>query len=712
MSLETKPIYEFGPFRLDSGEHLLYRSGQAVPLTPKAFEALLVLVEKHGHVVGKEELMKRLWPETFVEEGSLTFNISVLRKVLGDDRQNGNRFIETVPRRGYRFIATVVLDHGPGSGIIAAEPAPAATEQRELEPRFARRKSRAKRLGLILLGVSLSSAALFVYSLGRPAPMPTILGQTQLTHDGLRKEPGLPMLTDGMILYFTETTSDGLVLAQVSTSGGETSTIQTPFEVCSALDVSASAHAALVRSCGSGSLSPLWVQPLPVGSPRLLGEVRAYGAGWAPDGRTIAYTGQQGIYLVDANGANLHKIATVPEVPSSSPRWSPDGKLLRFSVVDTQCRYSHWEVSSDGSNLQEILQGWMTQGDFLGDWTPDGKYYMFSFLTEGRSDIWAIPERNALFGWGKREPVQLTHGPMNYSSPVPSADGRKLFAIGWQQRGELVRWDSRLRDFVRFLGGISAHWVGFSKDGQWVAYLQFPEDTLWRMRPDGSDRRQLTFKPMDVDGLEWAPDGRQIAFRAKKPDQPHRPYVISVQGGEPLEILPQRREEVGIPTWSQDGKQIAFGDVPILFGHGNGSEVIHLYDLSTRQLSSLPDSKGLWTSRWSPEGRYIVALTIAKQELMLFDTQSGKWRDLSVDLINNPTWSHNGKYIYFDKLGAESNSGIFRVRISDGKLERVATFNGMRRAAYWWSGVAPDDSPIVLRDIGTQEIYALDVEWP
>ena len=106
MSDPVKRSYEFGPFRLDPEEYVLVRNGQVVPLTPKVFETLLVLVENGGHVVGKEELYRKVWQDAFVEETNLTKNISILRKVLSEG-DAGTSFIETVPKRGYRFVASV-----------------------------------------------------------------------------------------------------------------------------------------------------------------------------------------------------------------------------------------------------------------------------------------------------------------------------------------------------------------------------------------------------------------------------------------------------------------------------------------------------------------------------------------------------------------------------------------------------------------------------
>src|SRR2546427_8034688 len=115
MSHSVKHLYEFGPFRLDATERLLLRDQQHIPLTPKAFETLLVLVEHDGHVIDKSELIKKVWPDTFVEEVNLAKNVSCLRKILGEDQSE--QYIETIPKRGYRFVAHVreVCDEQAGS---------------------------------------------------------------------------------------------------------------------------------------------------------------------------------------------------------------------------------------------------------------------------------------------------------------------------------------------------------------------------------------------------------------------------------------------------------------------------------------------------------------------------------------------------------------------------------------------------------------------
>ena len=120
MSTNPKHFYDFGPFRLDESERVLLRGEDVVPLTPKAFEILLVLVGSSGHVLTKEQLMKRVWPNSFVEEANLSHNIYKLREALGEGR-NGEKYIETLPRRGYRFVAKVTEVHNEDSDLIIAE---------------------------------------------------------------------------------------------------------------------------------------------------------------------------------------------------------------------------------------------------------------------------------------------------------------------------------------------------------------------------------------------------------------------------------------------------------------------------------------------------------------------------------------------------------------------------------------------------------------
>ena len=134
MGEHSQHFYEFGRFRIRTGDRVLLRDQEIVPLTPKVFDILLALVESSGQVISKDGLMKRVWPDSFVEEGNLTQNISLLRKALGEG-QNGHQYIETVARRGYRFVAPVRETRDPGfdsrdkanDGCSSREPAAVTT---------------------------------------------------------------------------------------------------------------------------------------------------------------------------------------------------------------------------------------------------------------------------------------------------------------------------------------------------------------------------------------------------------------------------------------------------------------------------------------------------------------------------------------------------------------------------------------------------------
>src|SRR3982751_463649 len=176
MSKRAKQIYEFGAFRLDGTERVLLCEEKPVALTPKALEVLLLLVERHGHIVEKDELMRRVWAESFVEEGNLKVTVSMLRKVLADGA-NGRQYIETVPRRGYRFVAPVreVRDEAaeawapaPADLQIAADGRLAAVPSGPAEAQTAPTHKRARHLRWAVLTaclvVGLALAGYFIWA--------------------------------------------------------------------------------------------------------------------------------------------------------------------------------------------------------------------------------------------------------------------------------------------------------------------------------------------------------------------------------------------------------------------------------------------------------------------------------------------------------------------------------------------------------------------
>jgi len=548
-------------------------------------------------------------------------------------------------------------------------------------------------------GLAILLIAVFIYLQSRPLPQPKVSGYVPITHDGNQKYLGG---TDGARLYFTEFGAVGRI-AQVASSGGEVAAIETPAPTMALLAVSPDGGTLLVADeVGQTAFhGPLWALPVLGGSPRRLRDAAGQDAAWSPEGQTIVYADGHDLWLLKSDGSESHKLFTAPN-QTFEPVWSPDGTVIRFRVGGAfTTRGTLWQVSVNGTDPHPLLPAWHTPpNECCGQWTPDGKYFVF----QSEANIWARAEKGNLLGKADTQPVQLTSGPMSFFSPLFSKDGKKLFVVGALSRGELARYDTKSAAFVPFLSGISADSVSFSRDGQWVTYVSFPEGTLWRSKADGSQRIQLTYPPFSVRLPSWSPDGQQILFYAFSTG-PERPkmYTVSAEGGTPREMVPENSAEEWDTTWSSDGSKIAFGSGP-----DDPASAVRILDVKTNQISTLPDSKGLFSPRWSPDGRYIVAMPFESRSLMLFDFSTQKWDEIAKITCGFPNWSKNSDYVYV--LHEENDPAVMRVRLRDHKVERVADLKNFRQAGFYnvWLSLAPDDSPLLLRDTGTQEIYALD----
>jgi serine/threonine protein kinase/Tol biopolymer transport system component len=570
---------------------------------------------------------------------------------------------------------------------------------------------RSKLKGATVGAAALMLAGVVAWVFRPELPPPRVAGSVQVTNDQLAKQN---FITDGSRLYVAETVAERSVLGQVSTEGGETSLITTPFANLNLFDIAPNHSELLAGSFVTGTEAelPIWMVPLPSGSPRRLGDVSAHAAGWSPDGRQIVYANGSSLYLVKRDGSDTHKLTTVAGVPFA-PVFSPDGTRVRFTVNDPKTASSSlWELEIDGTGLHPFLQGWNTIAkECCGRWTSDGRYFVFQSLRQNISSIWIRPEKSSFFRKVSYEPVQLTTGPLSFSNPILSTDAKKLFVMGQQTRGQLVRYDARSRQFVPFLAGISASQVDFSRDGQWVTYVAFPENTLWRSRVDGSERLQLTYPPMEAELPRWSPDATRIIFSGLPPGKARKICLVSAAGGNVQELMQEERTQAD-PTWSPDGNSVSFGRMPFLEFGSAGQVNVQILDLRSHQVSTLPDSDDLYSPRWSPDGRYLVAMPSDSSRLMLFDFTTKKWSELAKGGIAFPNWSQDGRYLYFEEfLRAE----IRRIEIASQKVEVVAGLKELRRPnaiAGFWNAPTYDGSFLVMRDMGIQEIYALDLQLP
>jgi Tol biopolymer transport system component len=298
---------------------------------------------------------------------------------------------------------------------------------------------------------------------------------------------------------------------------------------------------------------------------------------------------------------------------------------------------------------------------------------------------------------------------MSLSAPIPSRDGKKLFVVGATTRGQLMRYDVKSGQFAPFLGGMSAEFIEFSRDGQWVAYVTYPEGTLWRSKADGSERLQLTYPPNEAVLPRWSPDGKSIVFYEDSPGKPMRTYEVSPEGGTPRALMPDDPNVQADPNWSPDGGKIVFSGFAAA-----AASAIRILDLNSHQVSTLPGSQGFFSPRWSPDGRSIVAMTSDSKTLLLFDFQTQKWTEIARGTLGWPAWSKDGQYVYVLNFSNNSGNLLLKLRLSDHTTERMELPKSFVGTGYWGPalGLGPDDSPLLLRDAGTYDVYALDWEEP
>lgn len=583
---------QFGLFEVDLQARELRKSGVKIKLHEQPFQVLAVLLERAGEIVTREELQARLWPaNTFVDfDLSLNSAVKKLRQALGDESDNP-RFVETLYRRGYRFIAPVSIvgrQNGAAAELRAsgeefesagAPSNPARSPGRGVRA-WTRRRGRWLAAGC---GMLLLFGGLLLYA-WMPRPSPRVLGITQITSGGKVHQLSA-LVTDGRRLYFQAVERDRIALGEVSVSGGESVLIASPFQVTFLSDIAPDGSSLLIGDFqGTNKEGSAWLLPLPAGPARPLGNITAHSAVWAPGGRQILFAKGTEVFEANPDGSNPKKIAgfggRVGDI-----RLSPDGERIRFTLNDLKTGFSPlWEMRRDGSRQHPLLPRWSdSPQECCGTWTPDGKYFLFASFREGKTSLWALPEKR---WWiqGEPQPVQLTNGPLDFWLPVPSKDGKKIFAIGGLARSEVLHYDGRA--FVPYLGGVSAADLAFSAEKR-VAYVSVPEQVLWSSKADGSDRVQLTgLGGMEAALPRWSPDGSQIVFMARTPNTDWRAYLVSADGRDLRELIPGATAGFD-PNWSPDGKSIvlATGDI------GVTSNKVSILELSTQTLTPVPGEK-------------------------------------------------------------------------------------------------------------------------
>jgi len=697
MERATAPtrVVRFGPFELarDAGE--LRKNGIRLKLQDQPFQILCTLLDHPSELVSREQLCQQLWPDgTFVDfEHGLNTAIRKLRDVLSDDADTP-RYIETVPRKGYRFIAAV-------NGHLDAEP------KKEAAP------YRARRLPIVVAAtITIAVLTLSAYLMVR-TPRLTIVSTKQLTFTGdVAFLDGFPIQSDGRRVYYTRQAS--FRIFSVPVHGGQESSFATAIREPVLFHISPNGSTLLAgENVGpSGNIiSRIWLVPTNGGPARPLANVEACSAAWSPDGKKIIFDKGTALYETEDEGASSRKLFDLPG-RTCFTRWAPDGGRFRFDVTDLRSSLtSIWEGQA-GRLARPFAPRFQEPGDICcGGWTRDGRYYFFRRVQNERTEYWYTGE--GIFHLRGETPALLTPGGFNVSNASASPLENQIFIVAQQFATSVVRFDPATGQAKPFLPEFNGKHPGFSRDGSWVAIAQHRnnESILWRARADGSEWLQLTDPRLNVFMAQYSPNGKQIAMMAKWPDKPWKIYIVSHEGGT-LTGLDVPIESQSDPNWTADGESIIFGQVPKYMGEPDVIRALYIYNLRTKSLVKLPNTEGWFSPRLSPDGRHLIALSIEEHKVGLYDLATHNWRTL-VDEANHrwggPFWSADGAAVYAETDGVKEGFLLVRIRLRDGVREPVIPRSSLATyPSVWLCGPGPNGTIMITINHPNSNIFALE----
>jgi Tol biopolymer transport system component/DNA-binding winged helix-turn-helix (wHTH) protein len=747
----------FGLYEVDLRAGELWKAGYRVKLQSQPFKVLTVLLERPGQVVSREELQLRLWgKDTIVDfDHSLGIAINKIREALGDSAENP-RFIETLSRRGYRFIAPVghlaevesgavhegatVVHDGSGPApesdsmlqpvshdkataklLRAIQPDTSATAITGVQPEadaqldsLSSRQTRATHFGAwsAIGAAALLTAAGYFAGTSRSATAPPHM--VKVTQNGhftpsiTSMESLAASATDGVHLFAPVIDNGHATLAAISLVGGAVAPLNIPPEIASPAlaNISPDGSRLLLREhLSPESEQSLWVVPTIGGSAQRVGNALAHDATWMPDGGAILYANGNDLYLTHLTGNNPQLYASVPG-RAFWLRWEPNGRILRFTIIDPIAHtLSLWQISPGDRKPTPVLPGFTEPAsECCGVWTADGGAFIFQSSHGGNTDLWKLA------GESTKKPVRLTDGPLQFESPVAARSGNRVYFLGVDARSELQRFTPGVglvpeRGFLT-----SAVRIDYSRDGRWVSWTN-SAGQLWRAKADGTEQLQLTPDGLDVFLAHWSPDGSRLALMAREPGKAWTIYLVGANGNDLQPVLKESRNAAD-PSWSSDGQSLVFGRINDVMGKESAARTLYIVDLHTNRVEPVPGSENLFSPRWSPNGRYIAALSLDQRNVRLFDVVNRLWTTLPVSSGADPVWSSDSRFLYLH-ASLESTQPIDRISISDGHVQeivRLADSPANDAVDYVFGGLTEDNMPLVRARNFTGNVYSIDVK--
>ena len=692
-------LYEFGRFVLDPAEHRLTLDGEVVAVTPKAFDILVALVQRAPRLVTKEQLMKEVWPDSFVEEANLTVHVSALRKTLSDAGDQ-DRYIETVPRRGYRFVVPVRVSESRPHVISDADfalPRPHASPTPEVASSFlppiaeppvheepatiadrstsGETPTPAPTVGTrwpLLAG--LAASAIVAVLIGWYGLQTSSAGRGDFSWERIATEGRLRQLLasetgatdpavspDGRTLAYVQIDENGnsdLFVTNINGGGELRLTNDSAVEQYPRFSPDGD-RVLFSRLAPQSRLAELRVMSVLGGESKLI--TRGFQGAWSPGGDRVAYIGHTqpdslpGLYSSSLDGTDVRELLS----PSSAypfvrfPDWSPDGNSIAVMRGTGGVAGEIWVVPLTGGEPRRFTTApaevWCAYPAF----TPDGSGIIYTSNRGGAANLW-------IQMLDSNRSIRLTTGPGPESYPTISNSGLISFMSSRSRDEMLVHTLSNganrtLLTHAPFL------WAPvFAPDGSEITFSRSEVDGTWHVwsMPLEKDAppRQLTVGQLGELHPRYTVDGRWVLYHSW--GTPRHVWRIPRQGGAPVQLTFGDYDD-GYADPSPDGEHFAFART-------DGVERIHVAPLAggeARAITSRPST----VPRWSPDGKLIAfSPSRAFNGGIFVMAPDGSGERRLTDVGGWPVWWPDGQQIAYLAIGPNGGQQIWSVPLIGG----------------------------------------------